>query len=600
MLRRDVMSREFLSRFSSGLCPAVLCLCPLLLLGCGGEDDFFERREAAKFTELVDEYIDGYLQANPALATELGVHEYDDLIGPVDRDQIFGERKRLQDALQALNTIEVRFLSQDDKFDYQILDYHIQSELSNFDKIGYWARDPGYYDDLICRSIDSLLHHGSAPIETRVRSIIARENQIPAVLEGSRDIIDNIPRVLARIAADQFESSLAYFRDYLPQALEGVEDAALLEEFQTANDAVVAAYEAYLEFLNDEVVGNLQYRYTDFFLGTRNIQEKLLYDDFLEMTFSEIVEYGQSELERHKEAMSQAAMAIDESGDVAAILQDASNESPSADELFATVEEALAGAQQFVVDRALVTLPSDQGLKPLEMSSFLRPLRLVSLSVPGFQEPSAADAYLQLNLPDSESNARTIAAHMRSYNSSAVPLIAARQSFPGRYLHELRRKDRPTKVRQILQGPWSSDGWALYAEGMMLDQGYLEDDPRIQLERQRRQATAMARIVAGMNLHTLQMNFQEAVDFLMEEVHLDSAAAEREVRRAVRRPMSVVAGLRQRAIEQLRTDAEAEGVALKDFHDRLLSEGLPLGIHSLTTWSKPELRPARPETSSSN
>ena len=586
------MSRDFLARVSPGLCRAVLLLCPLLLLGCGGEDDFFERREAARFTQLVDEYIEGYLQANPVLATELGNHQYDDVIGPVNRDQIFGERKRLQDTLQALKQIDVRFLSQDDKFDYQILDYHVQSELSDFDKIGYWARDPGYYDDLICRGIDSLLHHGTAPIETRLRSIIAREEQVPAALEAARDIIDNIPRVLARIATDQFESSLTYFRDYLPQALEGVEDAALLEEFQTANDAVIAAYEEYLEFLEDEVVGNLQYRYTDFFLGTRNIEEKLLYDDFLEMSFAEILEYGQSELERHQASMLQTAMEIDDQGDLAAILRDATNEVP-ADELFATVEEALESARQFVADRALLTLPAGQGPKPLEMSSFLRPLRLVSLSVPGFLESGAADAYLQLNLPDSGANRRSIEEHMRSYNSSAVSLIAIRQSFPGRYLHALRRKDSPSKIRQLLQAPWYSDGWALYAEGMTLDEGYLEGDPRIQLERQWRQATAMARLVVGMNLHTLKMNLQEAIDFLMEEAYLDPAAAEREARRAVRRPMSVVSGLRQRAIEQLRADAQAEGVSLKDFHDRLLGEGLPVGINSLTTWSRPELKPPR-------
>ena len=593
------MSREFVSRFSPRLCCAVLFLCPLFLLGCGGEDDFFQRREAVKFTQLVDEYIDGYLQANPVLATEMGIHQYDDAIGPVNRDQIFGERKRLQDALQELNRIEVRFLSQDDKFDYQILDYHIQSQLANFDKIGYWARDPGYYDDLICRGIDSLLHHGTAPVETRLRSIIAREEQIPAVLEASRDIIDNIPRVLARIATDQFDSSLTYFREYLPQAFEGVQDAALLEEFQAANDGVIAAYEDYLEFLNDEVVGNLQYRYADFFLGKRNIEEKLLYDDFLEMSFDDILAYGHSELERHQESLLQTAMEIDDQGDLAAILRDESNEGLSADQLFVTMEEAFEGARQFVADHDLVTLPSDQGPKPLEMSSFLRPLRLVSLSVPGFQETTAADAYLQLNLPDSGSNTRAIEAHMRSYNSSAVPLIAIHQSFPGRYLHALRRKDSPTKIRQVLQAPWTSEGWALYAEGMMLEEGYLEGDLRVQLERQRRQATAMARLVAGMNLHTLQMNFEEAVEFLMEEAYLDSAAAEREARRAVRKPMSVVAGIRQRAIAQLRADAEAQGVGLKDFHDRLLTEGLPPGIHSLRTWSKPELRPPRTQSSSS-
>jgi len=217
-------------------------LCPLLVSGCGGEDDFFQRRETAKFAGLVDEYFDGYFAANPVVATEMGIHEFDDVIGPADRDQIFGERRRLQDTLQALKRIEAKFLSQEDKFDYQILDYHIQSSLVDTDMIGYWARDPGYYDELICRGIDALLHSSFAPLETRLKSIIAREQQVPAVLEGARDIIETVPRVLARIAVNQFEFTLTYFRDYLPRALESVQDPALLDEFQVANDAVIAAY----------------------------------------------------------------------------------------------------------------------------------------------------------------------------------------------------------------------------------------------------------------------------------------------------------------------------------------------------------------------
>ena len=133
----------------------------------------------------------------------------------------------------------------------------------------------------------------------------------------------------------------------------------------------------------------------------------------------------------------------------------------------------------------------------------------------------------------------------------------------------------------------------------MVSEGYSSDDPRVQLERWRRRAASMARLVAGLNMHTLKMSFQEAVEFLMEEAYLDRPAAEREVRLAVRKPLSVASVLSQRVIGQLKTDAVAEGITLRDFHEGLLADGLPPGFRSLRTWSRPELRPPRTAASSS-
>ncbi len=594
------MSNAFLSRFFPVVCRTVVLICPLLVSGCGGEDDFFQRRETAKFAGLVDEYFDGYFAANPVVATEMGIHEFDDMIGPVDRDQIFGERRRLQDTLQALKRIEAKFLSQEDKFDYQILDYHVQSSLVDTDMIGYWARDPGYYDELICRGIDALLHSSFAPLETRLKSIIAREQQVPAVLEGARDIIETVPRVLARIAVDQFESTLTYFRDYLPRALEGVEDPALLDEFQVANDAVIAAYEDYLKFLNEEVLGDPDYRFLDFYLGRKNFEDKLLYQEALEMSFNDMLEYGQIELEGSRDAMVQAAKEIDPDKEVQEILREMSREGPATGELFVAFEEAIVNARQFVSDRGLLAVfPTGEGPRPREMASFLWPSFLVSLDVPGLMEPDGIDAYVQLSVPSSGSNPSQVTEHMGSYNSAALTLMAAHQGFPGLYVHAVRRRESPTRIRQILQAPSFQEGWALYAEGMMVEEGYSNDDPRVQLERWRRRAASTARLVAGLNIHTLKMSFQEAVEFVMEEAYLDRPAAEREVRLAVRKPLSVASVLSQRVIVQLKTDALAQGVTLRDFHEGLLADGLPPGIRSLRTWSRPELRPPRTPASSS-
>ncbi len=578
------MSTRFLS-----LCRAVLCLCPILLLGCGGEDDFFQQREAARFAQFVDEYFEGYFQNNPVLATEMGLHQYDDAIGPIDRDQIFGERSRLQEQLLALKKIDVRFLSQDDKFDYQILDYHIQGSLLQSNRVAYWARDHGYYDELICRSIDALIQDESLPLETRVRSIIARENLVPAILEGARDIVEIANINLAEIAVDQFESSLIYFQEFLPRAVEGLEDPALLAEFVAANDGVIAAYEDHLTFLRQDVLPDADIR--PLLMGRQVFEEKVLFEEITQVSFDDLLASGEAELTRRQEALLQAANEIDDQGDLRAILGELANDRPADDGLFAAMEQAMDRAAQFISDQGLLTSPPGMAAKPREMPSYLRPVMLVSLSTPGLEEARPLDAYLRLSVPEAGWSQSQVDQLMRSYSSSALQMMAIHDGVPGRYALASRAKENPSKIRRFLQGSSFGDGWALYVEEMMLDQGFLDNDPSLRFEQQLRAVTAMARQVAGMKLHVAQLSFDEAVEFLMEEAYLEQPVAESEVRRAIRKPMSVLGSMARLTIVQLRDDAEEQGVSLKDFHDQLLRDSLPPGVHTLRVWSRPELRP---------
>ena len=563
----------------------------VVLSGCGGGGggDFFEVRENTKFEKAVDEYIAGYAQANPVEATAAGIHDYDAEIGLYSSQQIFEERRRLNSALESLDSVLVRFLYPDNKMDYQILDYHIRGQLVDLEDIGLWARDPAYYDNLITRGIDKLIQHDFAPFDQRLRAVIARLEKVPDVFQAAQENISYPPRVLVEISIEQLNSSLSYFRETLPAMIESVEDSALAEDFNAANETAVAAYEDFIKFLRDVDFS----RSSPFYIGRTIFESKLLYSELIEIPFNDLLGFGEAQLEKSQQMLADKAKEIDADKDVEAVLADLYGDSPDPENILTSMAEAIETARQFVADRDLVTLPAAGSLSPQAMPPFQYTARLVGLEMPGAMESSLADSYLRVYLPGSDWRRRDREAHMRSLNLAALQLMAVHQAFPGRYVHSMGVRQNASKVRRIAQLRSFSDGWARYAEGLMVEEGYRQDDPRVALEQMRLTVTAMARLVATMRLHTNDLSYFDVVDFLEEEGHLEAAEAEREAGRALRDPMAALAGLGKLLITRMRDEATQGGVSLKDFHDRLLRDALPPGIHSLGTWSKPELRPDR-------
>jgi hypothetical protein len=152
------------------------------------------------------------------------------------------------------------------------------------------------------------------------------------------------------------------------------------------------------------------------------------------------------------------------------------------------------------------------------------------------------------------------------------------EAYPGHYYQLLKARQSPSRVRAALGSSVFVEGWAHYCEQMMLDEGFGGNNPKLRLAQLNAALLRLCRYVAGIRLHTAGMTYDEAVELFAREGYLARANAEREARRATLDPTTLVYTLGKLEIMRLREEWRrqmGDSFSLGEFHDRLLSYGMP-------------------------
>jgi uncharacterized protein (DUF885 family) len=206
------------------------------------------------FAKLVDGYFALHFQYHPTMATAAGFHQYDPQLEDYSRAAVDGEAGQLKALEARLERVDAGRLPLQDRDDLALLESTIQSRLLDLESIAMWRKDPDLCTSGVTYSIYVIIKRNFAPAEARLRSVIARERQIPAALEAARRNLENPPRIYTEIALEQLPGAIEFFRKDVPPAFQPVRDAKLLKEFQAANAAVVSALEKYQAFVRDDLL----------------------------------------------------------------------------------------------------------------------------------------------------------------------------------------------------------------------------------------------------------------------------------------------------------------------------------------------------------
>src|SRR5438093_649440 len=240
----DMMARKENSRMVvSRVFQRLLCLFTIFSLA------MLTNAKPRSFHQLVDAYFEDYFKSNPSPATGVGFHQYDHQLEDFSLATHQQNRQRLLEYLNAFQAINPRALSQNDRDDREIMIATIHSLLLEEDRIQMWRKNPDRYSSALTSSIFSLIKRSFASPEERLRSVIEREKQIPRVLQQARAVLRNPPRIYTDIAIDQLPGNLDFFAKDVPDAFKDVNNAALLAEFKSSNDAAIAALKDYQSWM---------------------------------------------------------------------------------------------------------------------------------------------------------------------------------------------------------------------------------------------------------------------------------------------------------------------------------------------------------------
>jgi uncharacterized protein (DUF885 family) len=527
------------------------------------------------FAAFVDRYFDGLHHFQPAEATSAGIHQYDAELPAYSRRDFEQEIARSRRALAELLRIPRSALAHDNQFDARLLESSIRSNLHDLEDIREWEKDPNFYNGTISYALFVLVQRDFAPVDERMKSLIAREQRVPEILDNARANVQNPPSIYTTIAIRQVASEISFLQNQLPQAVAEAKDDGLKAQFQQVNARAVAAYEKYLEYLKTDLAPR---SHGSFAIGTENYRKKLLYDEMVSTPLDRLLSIGERELRRTQEEFKATAALIDPAKPPAQVIEDLSRDHPDRDHVISASQAVLEGLRNFVTSHNIATIASPQNPRVVETPAFMRVLTFASMDTPGPFETASTQAFYNVTLPDPDWSPDRQEQLLRFFNDYSIRVTSIHEVFPGHYTQFLRLRSAPTKVRKLIGCSSNAEGWAHYSEQMMLEEGYGEGDPKLLLFQLQAALLRLCRYMVGIRMHTGGMSLDEATEFFQREGYLEHDNAEREAMRGTADPTYLVYTLGKLEILKLRGDYKrkiGDSFNLKEFHDRFLGYGYP-------------------------
>ena len=540
-----------------------------------------------EFARVSDAYFDEvYFPYQPTQGTLVGYHQYDAQLEDNSRKNIDAEIAALKSFEKRIEAIHPDASASDfvPRSDREIVLANIRSQLLTLEVIRPWEKNADNYSSTCANGAFSLMERKFASPDERLRSLVTRERQMPALLAEARVNLKNPPRVFTEIAIEQLPGIVSFFKHDVPLAFADAKDSALKAEFVRTNAAVIAALNDYLGWLKTDLLAKSS---GDFRIGAETFAKKLQYDEMVDLPLDKLLEIGWADMRKNQAHFKEVAKELEPNKEPSAVLEELGENHPAPDQLLNSFRATFGGLISFIRTHHIVTIPSD--VRPIveETPPFMRATTFASMDTPGPFETHATEAYFNVTLPDPAMKPEEVEGFMHSFNIGTVISTAVHEAYPGHYIQFLWLPQAPSRVRKLLGANTDIEGWAHYTEQIMLDEGYgqpgagAKDEREAKFLRLGQLQDALlrnARLIVGIQMHSGKMSFDEAVEFFQKEGYQSKETAVMETRRGAGDPTYLYYTLGKLEIMKLREDVKKkQGAAfsLQKFHDDFLKQGFP-------------------------
>ena len=538
-----------------------------------------------QFQRASDDYFDQvYFPYQPTSGTVAGYHQYDAKLEDLAASTIETEVAALDTFEKRISSVPAASLDQTTRGDRQMVLNQIRSRRLTLHTIRPWAKNADEYSSTCANAAFTLMERKFAPADDRLRSLIAREKKMPALIAAARVNLQNPPRIFTQIAIEQLPGIIRFFQHDVPLAFTDAHDEALKAEFAESNAAVIGVLNDYLTWLKTDLLprSNGDYR-----IGADTFSKKVLYDEMIDIPLPRLLEIGYADMHQNQQQFAEVAKELEPDKTPREVLEDLGHQHPAPDKLLDAFRQTFTSLLGFIRSHHIVTIPSDVPPVLEETPPFMRATTQASMDSPGPFETRATTSYFNVTLPDPSMTPAQVEGYMHSYNIGTVISTSVHEAYPGHYVQYLYSLKAPSRVRKILTANTNIEGWAHYTEQMMLDNGYGQPgtgakDAReakfLRLGQLQDALLRNARYIVGIQMHTGNMTYDQAVEFFQQEGYQPKETAAVEAKRGAGDPTYLYYTLGKLEIMKLRADLmKKQGTAfsLQKFHDQFLSQGFP-------------------------
>jgi uncharacterized protein (DUF885 family) len=523
----------------------------------------------------VDDYFDAYFAWKPSEGTAAGLHQHDIQLENWSAAAVATRIATIKTLQQRLEKLRQGKVTSDEAIDAEVLDGQMRAERLDLETLRNWRKNPMNYIMTPAAAIDGLMKRNFAPAPERLRSVIARLKAIPSMFAALRANVDNPPREFTDLAIRMGEGSVGFFRDTVRAwAKEAAgKDAELLQEFDAVHAPVVQALAETVAWLKKDLLLRSK---GDYAIGADNFARQLLYEELVEVPLDRLLAIGEATLRRDQEAFAAVAKKIDPTKTPAEVMKHLSDDHPTEEDLIPSAKRTIEKTRQFLIDKHIVTVPSEVRPTVLETPPFARNGSFASMDTPGAYETRATEAFYYVTPVEKDWDAQRKEEHLRLFSQPVVQIITIHEAFPGHYIQFLYAKQYPTKTRKLTYCGSNVEGWAHYTEQMMVEEGYGNGDPKIRLAQLSEALLRDCRFVVGIKLHKEGMTVKQGAKFFEKEGFQEPATAYEEARRGAYNPTYLYYTLGKLQIYKLRDDyrkAKGKDYQLETFHNDFVRQG---------------------------
>jgi len=542
------------------------------------------------FSTLAKAVLDEYLEHHPEAATQLGDHRFDDRLDDRSQAALDEKSRWVGRRLRDLGEVTLDDAEPADRVDAAILTNVLELRRFELDELREHEWDPLGANP--GTSVYTLLARDFAPLGDRLRSVAGRLARVPAALETSRRSLGSMPRVHVETAIGQFTGARTLLATELERALG--EEPALRPEVEKVRDQAVAAIDEHLQWLRSR----LDSADRDPRLGPETYSRKLALTLDTASDADAVLARADADLALVEERIEETAARIDdgdERGRVRRVLDRlASDGRVDNDTIVGLCEQAMAETTAFVRDRALVTVHDDP-VEIIVMPEIHRGVAVAYCDPPGPLESSSLPTYFAVSPTPEDWSGERAASFFREYNAHMLQNLTVHEAMPGhvlqlahnsRYVSDVALRKAPIR-KALWSGPFV-EGWAVYAEELMVDQGYRADAglaDALRMQQLKMQLRMTINAILDARVHAHGMTEDEAMRLMMGRGHQEDGEAAGKWRRALLSSAQLstyyVGYVEVRDLARDLSAARPD-VSVRERHDAMLAHGSPPPRHLRT------------------
>ncbi len=482
--------------------------------------------EDAKLATAFRAYLDDECRRHPVFASNMGVHDYDDQmddLSPAARAEDVTRAKALLADLPA--RIDAAKLSRAGQIDLEIWTHALKFQLWQAANDDAFAFDPRTYGTYFSDSVFVLFTQSTLSPERNRANAAKRIAQIPKVLAAAKASLSNPPRLLTEIAAKRTAGAIEFYEKDIYQFATVTPGTS---ELAGPCRAAVVALKEYKAWLETELLPRSQ---GDWRLGKAKFAEKLDLELNAGLTAADVLATAEAEADRVEREMWFTAKQMwfklfpgkplppdDAAGRRAAtkaVLDELGKDHGKPDELVADAKKSVGDIKRFITEKRILTLPDPDRCQVVEMPAFQRGFSVAYLSPAPPLDPDAASLYA-VAPPPADWPADRQAAFFQEYNRAMLQILTIHEAYPGHYVQLAYSNRHPSLVRKVLSSGVFAEGWAVYTEQMMLDQGYAAGDLSLRLHQLKFYLRAVLNAILDHHMHCSDWTDDQALRLLVD------------------------------------------------------------------------------------